>query len=683
MPRLLLLIGFVSSVALAQPAADGPAAEARQQLAAGDSVAALRIVEAGLRHTPDSVELRRLRLRLHVEGVGIGRLARFLRHQQITDDAAALIRLAPRDTLALRVVVEDALWTVLNWHDRILPGPLRSPLGTDFVDPAEVRARLASTRFDTDARRALVPDLDWSQRARRAHEEARRALGTWMADDPAAVRATRAALTLAVVTDQWDEALGVARRFAAVSDDVRADLWLGLALYRTGDAAGAEAAFDRALPRLAAAERARYEDVRTLLPIDQREAYDADTSAAADAFWAAADPRLLTDANERVAEHSARIVEADLRFGWTGDDLFTDRPQRGAETEQGQIWIRYGRPQETVRYLLDENTVQAYGTDRRFAVWDYPDFRVVFDDPENDGQFRIYSPPASAFAGASSAQDDDFVMRDRAMQRTDPQRSQDAPDIPIDVPALISRFRAAGGGTDVIVAWGVPLDSVAAPVRTGAFVLTERGVAMRVVEERRQLPASRVVRTEIGRVWTEAARLAMDATGTVRVEVEGRDGRAFGRTSEAVAPLPAGGFVVSDRLLAASVSEDGPGLVQRGDVGIVPVPAAAFLPPDPIYVYLEAYGLGLDGGRSRYTVEATLRPEARRRGLLGRIFGRGQDPGVSVRTEAEGDHTDDAVTFFLDVRDQRPGRYALTVTIADVVTGATASAEREVVLLEP
>ena len=683
----LLPLALALFAAAASAQAPGPADEARRLLAAGDSAAAYDLVTAASRRAPDDADLRRLRLGLHLAGFGVRGVPRFARQQQIVDVATALRRLAPADTLALRVLVDDALWTVLGWHDRVQPGAVRSIYG-DFVSPAEIRSRLAQSRFDMEARRAMAPDLDQSGRAREAHEEALALLDAWLAEDPRSARAHEAALTLAVVTENWAGALALARRYQAVSASPRADLYAALALYRSGDGAAAEATFDAALPRLDAAERARYEDVQALLPLDRREAYDADPEAEARAFWATADPRLLTEANERVAEHRARVVEADLLFGWTADDLFALARPRGAETEQGQIWVRYGRPSATVRFTLSDDSAPAYSTaadrfaDSNFSVWAYDDFQFVFEDPERDGRYRTYSPPANAFGDPGTtmaARNDDFVMQDRAMQRTDPQRTQDLPERPLDVPALVSRFRAPGGGTDVVVAWGVPTDSVAAPVRTGAFLVTGGAVVQRAVEERRALAAGRVVGTPP--VWAEAAQLTLVGEGTLRVEVEGDDGRAFGSAAEAVAPLAGGGgLAVSDLLLATAVDEDGRGPVVRRGIGIVPAPRAAFATGDPVYVYLEAYGLGLEAGRSRYTVEAALRPEARRGGLLGRIFGRGQGPGVSVRTEATGDRSTDAVTFFVDVRDQDPGRYTLTVTVADAVTGATASAERALVL---
>ena len=51
-----------------------------------------------------------------------------------------------------------------------------------------------------------------------------------------------------------------------------------------------------------------------------------------------------------------------------------------------------------------------------------------------------------------------------------------------------------------------------------------------------------------------------------------------------------------------------------------------------------------------------------------------------VTTEASGVRADEVVSFFIDIRDQDPGRYTLTVTVEDAVAGRSASAQREVVL---
>ncbi|WP_412069548.1 GWxTD domain-containing protein [Rubrivirga sp. IMCC43871] len=669
----------VLAFALALSAAAQP--DAGALLAAGDTTAAVEAVRAGFEARPDDAALRSVALRLDLAGRSrtVQRLPRPLRQRHVVARARELLALAPTDTVALRVLASDATWTALGWHDRVTLGHISSPYGA-FVSAEEVRARQAYSQVRTEQRRAMAPDLDRSERAAEAHLEAVGYLDTWLGADPSAPEAYRLAATLAVLTREWAGLARLAARFGAASDDPRADLYAGLAAYRLGDAAASEAAFARAVAGLSEAEAARLTDVRALLTTDRRAAYDAAPDAVADSFWTTTDPRLLSEANERRAEHRARVVEADLMFGRSADNLFAPVAQRGAETSQGQVWVRYGRPAETVRFLADENAVQIYGErDNRFAIWDYPDFQFVFDDPSSSGVYRTYSPPASAFGSTSSAARDDFVAQDARMQRDDPQRTQDAPETALDVPMLASRFRAPGGGTDVIVGWGVPLDSVAAPVRTGAFAVARGAVVDRAVAERMGLGSGRITRAGGAAVWAEGAAVRVAGSGEVRAEVEGDGGRAHGAASVPVEPLP-GGFGVSDLLLALSVDDDGGGPVVRDGLGIVPAPRAAFPTTDPVYVVLEAYGLGLEDGRTRYTVEATLRPQARRGGLLGRLFGRGRGPGVSVRTEGAGSRADETLSFFVDVRQQPAGAYTLRVEVRDETTGATAAAERAVTL---
>ena len=677
---------LLASAASAQPS--GPLAEARAALAAGDSGRAHGLVRDASRRGADDAEVWRLRLRLELAGVGQTLLGRPMRHEQIVDVARGLLRRAPADTLALRVLTQNAVWTALQYHDRVVRGAAEATLtpaearllageraraaAAQRPGGAAIRARRQRGAFDIESGDDLVLDRGQSDRARRAQIDAVDHVRQWLAADPGAARAYGAALTLAVLNREWTGALAVARGFQAASLDPRADLYAALALYRTGDAETAEAVFERAFERMSAPERLRFEGVALLIPTDLQDDYAARPDAVAALFWDQTDARLLTETVERRVEHYARVVEADLLFGPNASSLFSTDTRRGLETEQGQVWVRYGAPLRTLSYRAEGGLANPYD------VWEYGGFRYVFDDPFRSGTYQFYSPSATAYSGQrGDAANDDYVIQDRILRRDDPQQTQDRPAVALDVPVLVSRFRAAGGGTEAVVAFGVPTD-VPVPVTTGVFSRWGGTVRDRVVEERPALSASRTV----GPVWAGAATVRFPSPGQVQVEVEAQDGRARGLVVEAVAPLAdaAGGLGVSDLLLATGLDDDGRGPVVRDGVGIVPAARAVFATTDPVYVFLEAYGLGLEDGRTRYTVEATLTPEARRGGLAGRIFGRGQRPGVSVETEAEGTRSADSVSFFVDVRDQDPGAYTLRVEVTDTVTGRTAAAERRVVL---
>ncbi len=146
-----------------------------------------------------------------------------------------------------------------------------------------------------------------------------------------------------------------------------------------------------------------------------------------------------------------------------------------------------------------------------------------------------------------------------------------------------------------------------------------------------------------------------------------------------------GGLQLSDVLLAYFAEEADraePGRVFRDGVSVQPAPWGVFGVGDPVYLYLEPYGLGLVDGRSDYEVEASLRPKDTSTGLrklARRVFG-SDDPAVSSAFEVQGDRSDDTVYLFLDATGQEPGLYTLTVTVRDRVTGDTADRETDLLL---
>ena len=657
----VLAVGLGTS---AQAQSAGPLADARARLAAGDSAAAYQTVCRAALDGADDPAVLRLRLQLEVAGAGRGTESMEARRQTLRWSGQALRDRAPADTLALRVLTDEAIWRVLDNHDRVRPAQIRGEF-TELLSQREEDARLRRSRFDTAMRQRIAPDDDLSFRAREAHEQALETTAAWLAAAPGAARAYDGLATLAAVTQNADALAEVARQFGTATRSPRADLYLGLASFLQGDDTAAWAAFDRAIARMPAEERARFHDVRVLLRTDQQAEYQANPDSVAAAFWAATDSRRLTPVHERRVEHVARVVEADLLFGRYGwHDAFSTASPRGAETQRGRLWVRYGRPLLTNTLDARPGGVSFYG-DSGFVVWEYPDRRYVLSRAGDD--YQTYAPPAEAYTSSrfgNAAFNDDYVIQDRVLRRDEPQRTLDLPAVALDVPVLVSRFRQPGGGTEAVVAVGIP-SNVRDPARVGVYALQGEAVTASV---ERQRPPDR----------TDAATLRLAGASQVRIEVEA-PGDARGAAEVPVEPL-ADGFGVSDLLLAYATDEEGRGAVVRDGLGIVPAAQASFPTTDPVYVVLEAYGLGLDDGRTRYTVQATLTPAARRGGLVGRVLGRGQDPGVAVRTEAGGRQPDELVSFFVDVRDQPPGRYTLRVEVADDVSGQSASAERQIVL---
>ncbi len=142
---------------------------------------------------------------------------------------------------------------------------------------------------------------------------------------------------------RWGELTDFARgHVRALPWDPAGWMALGLALHRGQKTAAAAAAFDSGMVLMSPAERSRYDRIeRVLRPLDSsRTAASAAAARAAYArtYWLLADRLWSRDGNEERLEFLARVEFAELR--WTVDELGV----RGADTDRGDTYIRYGPP---------------------------------------------------------------------------------------------------------------------------------------------------------------------------------------------------------------------------------------------------------------------------------------------------------------------------------------------------
>ncbi|MCH7977110.1 MAG: hypothetical protein IIC18_11255, partial [Bacteroidetes bacterium] len=191
-------------------------------------------------------------------------------------------------------------------------------------------------------------------------------------------------------------------------------------------------------------------------------------------------------------------------------------------------------------------------------------------------------------------------------------------------------------------------------VDTGAGVLWTDGIA---------------INAEPG-VYTLAVEFELSETGTVGVVRE-----------EVVLPNFTSAELSISGLLPAFLVEDAePGVaipagwIRRGNFFIHPAPTGQFAPDEPIYLYVEAYGLAFKNGRTNYEIEAVLRPVDDAGVLartLGRLLGRRPPAAVSVQFAISGTASDEGQYVIFDAFGQEPGAYELTLRIHDQNAGAT------------
>jgi GWxTD domain-containing protein len=476
---------------------------------------------------------------------------------------------------------------------------------------------------------------------------------------------------LLVERNRWQELSAVARaRIDAVPGDAWAWLTLGLSLQRADVSnRNAAAAFERGMSMLSAGERMRLDRLERLLkPADSARVarLDSATRAAVEKlYWTNADPLWSREGNEIRAEFLARITYAELR--WTAEEMRV----RGAETDRGNVHIRYGPPD--LLYAMK-------GADSEImTTWVY-----------NAGlRFQFRGLPTFATAEFPSLAAPGFVD----MMAVSPVRWDNIRTVRIDsIPSQVARFRATADSVDLYVATRPPIAEiraaadVAGSVRTD-FWLMSGGIRQFAHDSAKvDVPG---VQTYVHRVPTGAYVFRTEATADGALYA-GRALAMINAATDSATGFTTSGFGMSDVLMAASASARGTAQRWR-DLTIQPILTTVVQRGEFALVW-ENYDLGADAGSARYQVTVTIE---RQRSLAGRIaaqiIGRaGSALGVDRQPDRLTIHYERSVphapvvldNVALGLAETPAGSYAITVGILDRVTGRATSRAFSLTVLE-
>ncbi|MFC2076877.1 CRTAC1 family protein [candidate division KSB1 bacterium] len=147
--------------------------------------------------------------------------------------------------------------------------------------------------------------------------------------------------------------------------------------------------------------------------------------------------------------------------------------------------------------------------------------------------------------------------------------------------------------------------------------------------------------------------------------------RSFADRDERVIPQPglAGGFNMSEILLAASIEPKKRVVMVRDDLKISPNPTRSYLQDQLVHIYYEIYGLALDDkGSTNYRIESTIYERERGWTRFKRLFGAGVERKASftVSDDRYGTHSDVMFYETMNVSKLRPGNYELVLTVGDL-----------------
>jgi GWxTD domain-containing protein len=400
------------------------------------------------------------------------------------------------------------------------------------------------------------------------------------------------------------------------------------------------------------------------LPADQRRGLEA-------MYWLMNDPLTLTAENELRLEFLARVTFADFR--WTDEDL----DMRGADTDRGDIYVRYGPPQ---RESTAKGDSYSEGDANVMLIWEYPTETFFFD----------LSP---SFNTAYVARTDlDYVNRVRSEVPASFENIT-VTTMMDTIPMRIARFRARGDSLDAVVAARVPLDSLVrntpldrVPVDFD-FRIFDQFVRVQGVESTQGSYAPDSAAERARRTWTK--RLG-PGINVVRVEALQADTRRAARGTVRLNAVSTSGFAMSDVLLGSkpSLAAGKTAAARWQDVEIEPN-VGVLERGATLGLVWELYELTAKDGNGKYRVAISVERAERGGPLgfgfkaldgLGRALGReNKSPDTfTISFDRTAAATATLVEYLsLDMSAAPAGRYKLRVEISDLGSGKRVSRDTE------
>jgi GWxTD domain-containing protein len=521
-----------------------------------------------------------------------------------------------------------------------------------------VRATLVELPFD------VAGETDYLRAVTLAREAYRIA--------PDSLRAYRFLTMLAVARNNWADLATIARdRLRRDATDAWASMALALARYRLEPRREMAATFDSALMKLEPRERTRLDRFeRIMRPTDVPSSLRLDTAVKArntKAAWLLAQPLWSSPAADPRTEFLARVTYAELRWTTPNGSI------RGADTDRGDIFIRYGPPNRKLGFQV-EPTDSSPGEHRVGAVmyefWVYnADLAFAFYKPLHSG--------TAAFPGAD-------IPTIEAAKQWQPARWDNIATSRIDsMPTQLARFRSGEDSVDIFLSTRAPMEAIALTglanaMPTAHLWLYGLDTPFAVVDSTTLGASGRTQWTRRLPAGSYYYRVESIIPGTV---VAGRAAAGMAMGHDPATGFAMRGFGISDLLVASRTNA--PATAKRWtDFDPEPI-LGAVAKGSEIALVWENYELGDSGGTSRYEISVVIdRVRSRSGRIAAEIIGRtasviGKDASddrlalTFDRTVAQGNTIADNLTIGLGTTP--PGSYLLTLRITDRVSGRVAT----------
>lgn len=450
-------------------------------------------------------------------------------------------------------------------------------------------------------------------------------------------------------------------------------LYLGLLYYSANQILKADREFSKAFSLMNKNEREDYIYNSVLMLIEQRFPYRLESLPGEQIrdiiklFWQIYDPLYITDYNERIIEHYARMVYANVFLGSRKLKI------PGWKTNRGEIALRYGIPPRVIRYRDD------FQLGPKTEVWEYGDKSFAFTDQfkNNEYEFALEhrsQVPINTF-------EEIIKLRRENFQDYNPKFEGPA----FSATKNFYQFRSPNNKTDVYVSYSIniadsnKINNLFNDGYHAGFFFYDKNY-YKIFECRKSYYADSKEKSAVNILYSES----LPDSGFISFELlRNKDkGVHTYKNKFTVRNFYGTAITLSDIVLAEQISTDtlqsyG---ITRKNVSILPNPENRFDPQKLPYLYYEVYNLTKDENNlTNFEQEITIESSEEKSGFesflssIGSLFGLGGSDKITLTSNYKTLETDPQVFLQIDMGEYDTGSYKITLLVKDNLTGKEAT----------
>lgn len=392
---------------------------------------------------------------------------------------------------------------------------------------------------------------------------------------------------------------------------------------------------------------------------------DKDISTQLKHFWKINDPLLMSAENERLLEHYFRVVYSNLFFGNSHLDI------EGWRTDRGEVFIRYGKPNEVIRYSqeIDDPVSSKPITE----VWYYPEMTFAFVDPGRNNVF-YFAQPWNAIVPMNTHEE---VI---GLRTTKPEEYFPKFEGPIfDLSNQTYQFASKNNSrTDLYLSYEIDF-SDSLTTRDKFEEGYEVGVFMFDSNFNKKLGNKKIISTaeESSDKMVNTLEMTLQpVTGSFAFEMMRKKDKGVTayHGKYTVRNFSGKELSISDLVPAAKVKigEELKGGFERKNYYVLPNVAKTFGSDEQIFLYFEVYNLALGGDKlTDFEQELTIKKvgdDTILNNVLDVVGLGSSGKKITLISQYKTLERDSQIYFQLDMSDYPSGEYEIGVTIKDKIT---------------